>query len=192
MAAEKTSKSTPSKSDFIRKHANLSAANVIAAGKAAGIKFSSQLVYNVRGGSKTKKTASTRKTAAKKAARSTKPATTSKADFVRARSHLSAKEVVADAKAAGLKLDANYIYKVRGRTTVPSKKASGSTKSPAPKKTATSKLVTTSKPSAANGSHRSTSSVEDLLRAAAAELGLGRGIEILQGERARVRAVIGR
>jgi hypothetical protein len=33
--------------------------------------------------------------------------------------------------------------------------------------------------------------VEDLLRAAAAELGLGRAMEILEGERARVRAVLG-
>jgi hypothetical protein len=36
-----------------------------------------------------------------------------------------------------------------------------------------------------------TSSVEELLRAAAAEIGLARAVEILEGERARVRAMIG-
>ena len=42
------------------------------------------------------------------------PAKTSKADFVRARSHLSPEEIVEDAKAAGLKLDTSYVYNVRG------------------------------------------------------------------------------
>jgi hypothetical protein len=37
---------------------------------------------------------------------------------------------------------------------------------------------------------RSASSVDDLLRAVAAELGLGRAVEILAGERARIRAVL--
>ncbi len=36
-----------------------------------------------------------------------------------------------------------------------------------------------------------TSALEDVLRAIAAELGLGRAVEVLEGERARVRAVIG-
>jgi hypothetical protein len=39
-----------------------------------------------------------------------------------------------------------------------------------------------------NGFHSST---EDLLRAVAAELGLGHAMEILQRERAQVRAVLG-
>jgi hypothetical protein len=36
----------------------------------------------------------------------------------------------------------------------------------------------------------STRSAEDLLKAVAAEIGLGRAIEQLQGERARVRAIL--
>jgi hypothetical protein len=38
---------------------------------------------------------------------------------------------------------------------------------------------------------RPSSSAENLLRAVAAELGLGRAVEILQGERARVRGLMG-
>jgi hypothetical protein len=52
--------------------------------------------------------------------------------------------------------------------------------------------ASTSKPATNGGPPGTNTSVEDLLKAAAAELGLGRAIEILQGERARVRAVIER
>jgi hypothetical protein len=38
---------------------------------------------------------------------------------------------------------------------------------------------------------KTASSIEDLLKAVAAELGLGMAMEILQGERARVRMVMG-
>jgi hypothetical protein len=38
-----------SKSDFIRQHADLSTADLIAAGKKAGLSFTSSLVYAVRG-----------------------------------------------------------------------------------------------------------------------------------------------
>jgi hypothetical protein len=64
------------------------------------------------------------------------------------------------------------------------------------------KKVAASKPASTNGGAHAAgtfstatavalSSVEDLLRAVAPELGLGRAIEILAGERARVRAAIG-
>jgi len=192
MAAKKTA-DKPSKSDFIRDlPKDMSVADVIAKGKEAGISFTSSLVYMVRGrqdgttspkkktsknsGSKKKATGKTpskkKKTGAKKTSSneapskklssSTKPGET-KADFVRARAHLSPKEVVEDAKSKGVKLDAGYVYNVRGydkATAIKKARASGS-------------------------------SVEELLKAAAAELGLGRAIEVLQGERARVRAVLG-
>jgi hypothetical protein len=105
MAAKKT----PSRSDFIRSQpTSVSAADVVKKGKAQGIKFSPQLVYNVRRGSKATKGKATK----------TERATTSAAH-----------------------------------------------KSPATK-------------------------VEDLLRAVAAEIGLGRAIDLLQADRARVQAVL--
>jgi len=180
--ATATSKSTaPSKSDFIRAQpAKLSAAEVVAKGKAEGVKFSSQLVYRVRGGSKAKKVIAKKPSTVPTAAPSKSPAAVSKADFVRARSHLSAEEIVEDAKAAGIKLGASYIHDVRGYDTAKAKKKRAAKKA--------SKLAVThgTQPSITATS----STAEDLLRAVAAEVGLGRAIELLWGERARVRAVI--
>ena len=132
--------------------------------------------------------------ASKRTATAAKPGA-SKADFVRERGHLSPREIVEDANAHGLKFDPSYVYKVRGYD-----KATASKKAPASKKTPSSKPAvttpaapaSTSKATAPNGTHSSSGAkVEGLLRAVAAELGLGRAIDILQGERARVRAVIG-
>jgi hypothetical protein len=91
MAAKKSRskpglKPTPSKSDFIRQQPpTMSATEVVAKAKAAGIKFAPMLVYKVRGRAKSKK-AGTKTAPAMVAtthnAISTKPAK-SKAAFVR-------------------------------------------------------------------------------------------------------------
>jgi hypothetical protein len=178
MPAKKT---TLSKSDFIRQHASLSTADVIAKAKAAGLKVSSSLVYMVRGRAGAKKAVAKKTSTATKKATAQTPVTVSKADFVRARSHLSPKEIVEDAKSGGVKFDVSYVYRVRGYD-----------------KTAGRKKVAakqTSKPAVASGSGPSitrTSSAEDLLKAVAAEIGLGRAIELLQGERARVHSILRR
>ena len=181
MAAKKTSKKQ-SKSDFIRSQPTLSAADIVAKAKAEGFKLSSALVYMVRGRATPKKTAPKKtaptKTGAKKTlkAAASKQPTRSKADFVRARSHLSPKEIVEDAKAEGLKLDPAYVHNVRGYDRTAAKQARRRTAAP--------------KSTASSGIRTADANVENLLKAAAAELGLGRSIEILQAERARVRAVI--
>ena len=191
MAAKKTSAKKLTKSSFIRSQPpEMSAAEIVAKGKAAGMKISDSLVYMVRGpvgGKATPKKTAAKKTSAKKTAgpkkvsapkkkatsKATAPKTgESKADFVRARAHLSPKEIVEDAKTKGIKLDPSYVYNVRGYD-----------KATANKKGRASKNGTQSSGSA--------SSVEDLLKAAASELGLGKAIEILEGERARVRSVLG-
>jgi hypothetical protein len=180
MAAKKTPQK-PSKSDFIRSQpASLSAADVVAKGKARGIKFSTQLVYNVRGGgSKAKKGTAKRTAKAKPTTTSKSPAKVSKADFVRARSHLSPKEIVEDGKAARIKVDVSYVYKVRGA-------AKGKGK----KRVATKVRATPRTGVPVPRPITSTRSAEDLLKAVAAEIGLGRAIEQLQDERARVRAIL--
>jgi hypothetical protein len=102
-----------------------------------------------------------------------------KADFVRsADPRLSAKDVVAKAKAAGIALTDTYVYNVRGAA-----KAAASKAKPAPVKAPVAHAVAKSGASAG--------SVESLLKAVAAEIGLGRAFEILVGERARVQAVLG-
>jgi hypothetical protein len=167
-----------SKSAFIRKQpATLSAAEVVAKAKAAGIKFSPQLVYNVRGGSKAIKGTVKKTTTANTAPAAKSPAKMNKADFVRAHAGLAPKDVVAKAKTEGVKFDTHYVYRVRGYD-----KTAGKTK---PARATPRQAARVPRPIT------TTSSAETLLKALGAELGLGRAMEILAGERARVRAVMG-
>jgi hypothetical protein len=189
VAAKKTSSKKPkqSKSDFIRSQpSTVSTADVVAKAKAAGMKISSTLVYMVRGraGGKGKaKKAAAKKTLATPSA-STKKSATSKADFVRAHANLSPKAIVEKAKAEGVKFDASYVYNVRTYDKAAAKKKR------APKATARRATPARNGASVArpvvNGS-----GAENLLKAVAAEIGLGKAMEILAGERARVQAVIG-
>jgi hypothetical protein len=179
MAANKTPKKpTLSKSDFIRQQpSSLSAAEVVAKAKTAGLTFASVLVYKVRGRTKTKKPttkmASAMVTTAPTAT-STKPPK-NKAAFVRGLAvSTPAKEVVKQAKAAGINLNVGYVYTVR--QTAKKKRAAG--KSP--------KVST----AVNGGGSRVSTSAENLLKALGAEIGLGAAIGILSGERARVAAVI--
>lgn len=114
--------------------------------------------------------------AAKKAKKMTK------ADFVRSLPATTpAKEVVAKAKEAGIALTDMYVYNVRSTSKASAKKSNGQEPG--------SRAVTS-----ARGPHKAavaTGSVEELLKAIAAEIGLGRAIAVLQGERDRVRAVLG-
>lgn len=102
----------------------------------------------------------------------------SKAAFVRQLSNLSPKEILAKAKAEGVKLDIGYIYNVRS-TSKPKKKAG--TKSAAAASTSAARA---GRPGAA-------ANAESLLRALGAELGLAHAIAILEAERARVKRVLG-
>ncbi len=105
-----------------------------------------------------------------------------KADFVRSVDfNVPAKDVIAKAKAAGITLTDTYVYNVRGAAKAASNKAAA--KPSAPVKAPVASPVPKSAASAG--------SVESLLKAVAAEIGLGRASEILAGERARVRAVLG-
>ena len=180
MAAKKTSKKQ-SKSAFIRSQpATLSAVEVVAKGNVAGIKFSPQLVYNVPRGSKATKGTVKKTTAAKPSAEPSKalPAE-SKADFVRSRSHLSPREIVEDAKTAGLQLNVKYVYNWR-------RAAKAATKN----KRVAKRTATLRPTPAGRVLSPGSSSAETLLRAVAAEIGLGRAIELLQSERARVHSIL--
>jgi hypothetical protein len=176
MPKAKTSKKTPiSNSAFIRlQPATMSAAEIVAKAKDAGITIRPGLIYEVRRATKAKKAVA--KNVTKK---STKPPQ-SKADFVRGLpTSTPAKQVVTLAKAAGIKLDVGYVYNVRGGDRAARKK-----------KRAVAKAVT-STPTSTNGGRPSVNTnAETLLKAIGAEIGLSRAMEILSGERARVAAVI--
>jgi hypothetical protein len=198
MAAKKT---TVNKSDFIRQHASLSTAEVIAKAKAAGLKVSSSLVYMVRGrvdakkgqAKKAKKT-STAKPVAAAPAPSTK-SKVSKAAFIRSLpKDMPVAEVIAKGKAQGLKLAETYVSWARWAGKKANKK-SAKAAAPATKPSAPTVQVTTRatprNPTLTNGVRSPvSSSAETLLRAVAAEIGLGRAIEILAGERARVHSIL--
>jgi hypothetical protein len=98
-----------------------------------------------------------------------------KSAFVRSLpEHMPAQEVVDTATAKGMKISVAYVYSIRTATK-------------AKERAVTSSLLSRAGRPAASSSGR----VEDLLRAVAAELGLSRAIGILQGEQAKVRAVLG-
>jgi hypothetical protein len=186
LVAPATPKATPpSKSDFIRSQpATMSAVEVVAKAKADGLKIHVNQVDKVRGRSKAKTVANKVTLPAPKSAAPSKTPTKSKADFVRGFPNLSPKEVVAKAKAEGVKFDVGYVYNVRG-----------SDKSARKKKRAAAK-TTTSTSTHTNGVQSLvalsavSSSAERLLRAVAAEMGLGKAVEILAGERARVQLIL--
>lgn len=98
----------------------------------------------------------------------------SKAAFVRAYPNLSAKEVVAKAKEHGVKMGEPYVYNVRTYDKNKGARRAGGRRAPG----------------IARPSTVVSSSAESLLKAVAAEVGLGRAIEILQGERAQVHAMM--
>jgi hypothetical protein len=184
MPKAKTPK-TQTKSDFVRSLPNtMSAADVVTKAKDAGLKITSQLVYKVRGRAKglgkRKRMAAAKPTVAvKKTQASVKPPE-SKAAFVRSLpASTPAKDVAKLAKTAGIRLDVRYVYNVRGAAKMKAKKNRAAAK------------VTTSTPTSTNGARPSVNAnAETLLKAIGAELGLGKAIEILAGERARVASVI--
>ena len=156
----------------------LSAKEVLSKAKASGLKTSESNVHRVRRLHGGKKATAKSATSPKEATAGNGAKALTKSDYVRGFSASTpAKDVVAKAKAGGVKLDIQYVYKLRSRS-----KAT-------PRKVAVAKparlIISNAK---TNGFHSST---EDLLRAVAAELGLGNALEILQAERAHVRAVLG-
>ncbi|MGD0676362.1 MAG: hypothetical protein ABSC94_13165 [Polyangiaceae bacterium] len=183
MADKKTSSAkTPSKSEFIREQpSSMPAAELIDKAKAAGLTIDTGLIYGVRSREKAKgKTKKSRGKSAPAVTNGSAKKPTSKADYVRAHAGLSPKAIVEKAKAAGIELGVGYVYNVRGGDKSAPKGRSRPSRS---KQTASKGVGRTSIPAHAK--------VEELLKAVAAEIGLGRAIEILGGERARVKAVLG-
>ena len=173
----------------------MSAAEVVEKAKAEGRKFDVSLVHKARRRAVGKVTGGKKKTTGT-AARSTSSVTVtngasqkpaqSKAEFVR-RLPLStpAKEVIAQAKAAGISISETHIYGIRSAAKAARTKIALARKSTAPTPHPAPTANASSPAPKANGK------AEDLLRAVAAELGLGTAIALLQDERARVRAAIG-
>jgi hypothetical protein len=150
---------------------------VLAKAKASGHKTSESNVHRVRrlhGRAKSPATPPV-PAAAAKPARANQALKLKKSDFVRnVPPSVPAKEVVAKAKAAGLKLDVQYVYKIRSRS-----KPKVARKA-APRAVAAPPRLSSMPTGSSSG---------DLLRALGAEIGLGRAVDILHAERARVSSI---
>jgi hypothetical protein len=166
----------------------LTGAQVVERAKARGMKTSRANVSRVRNLFRSSAKASapvTQSSPKTEAARPAAPTATSrsKAEFVRSfPTTTSPKEIVRKAKAVGVKLGTAYVYNVWTRDKVGAQKKKSAAKPPTSKST-----------SAANGARPSASSspsAEGLLKAVAAEVGLGRAIELLQRERDRVQSIL--
>jgi 1,4-alpha-glucan branching enzyme len=151
--------------------------------------------------------ATPKKTGATKPAAATKPVETktaaagepslSKSDWIRAQpASLAAAEVVAKAKAAGMKIEPVLVYKVRTRVKESASKKAGPPKVVAGTATAKpptappAKVATTQMAKPVTDSDPRTS-IEDLLRAVASEIGLARALAVLHEQRAQVLRVLG-
>jgi hypothetical protein len=176
----------------------LPAKEVLAKAKARGIKTSENNVHRVRrihGRSKQAIAKALTGVAAKAPAKveagpNNSAVAPTKSDFVRSFPlNTVAKQIVQKATAAGIELDVRYVHKVQSRSETAAARKTPVTAPPV-KTHAVSARSTVA--SAKMVSPRLSSSVEGLLRAVAAEIGLGRAVEILQSERASVRAVLGR
>jgi hypothetical protein len=103
-----------------------------------------------------------------------------KSDFIRSQpATLSAAEVVAKAKTEGVTILPGLVYEVRRKAKA---RAKGKKRATA-KSSAVSTVASTVGWSVANHA-------ETLLRAVGAEIGLGRAIELLHDERARVHSIV--
>lgn len=96
---------------------------------------------------------------------------------------MPAKEVVAKAKAQGMTLTVPYVYSIRTASKAAAKKAGAAGGSPRRGRPPTA--------AASNVTGSRSARVEDLLRAAAAEIGLSHAIGLLQAEQQKVRSVLG-
>ncbi|MGA2447546.1 MAG: hypothetical protein ABTD50_02590 [Polyangiaceae bacterium] len=172
------------KSEFIRQQpSDMSVAEVVEKARAEGLSIGAGLVYGVRRRARAKKggrRAGANRAFAGPSTTAAAKANQAKADFVRAHSQLSATEIAAKANEEGVALETGYVYNVR-TSDKRSRKKSAAT----PRSVAGPQAKSAAKPGTS-----ASDDLETLLVAVAAEVGLGRAIAVLEGERARVRALI--
>ena len=176
-------------SDSVREQPQAMAAEVVEKSKAAGSTYDASMAGKVRrrapkdGHAKTARTA--RRTSTARSLRSSKPVQ-SKAEFVRTLpSSTPAKEVVAKAKAAALAITKDYVYSVRSADKQAKKKPAAKSNTPKPA------MIAAAVVHGSASAPKVSTKAEMLLKAIAAEIGLGDAIAVLQSERARVRELIG-
>ena len=112
--AKKTSSKTPSKSAFVRGlPASMPAKDVVAKAKAAGLTLSDRYVHVIR--SIAKRAARNGHAVEKAPRRGGRPISSKRTFVLSLPASLPAAEVIKRAKAEGMKLTTNYVYKIRSR-----------------------------------------------------------------------------
>ena len=112
--AKKTSSKTPSKSAFVRGlPASMPAKDVVAKAKAAGLTLSDRYVHVIR--SIAKRAARNGHAVEKAPRRGGRPISSKRTFVLGLPASLPAAEVIKRAKAEGMKLTTNYVYKIRSR-----------------------------------------------------------------------------
>jgi hypothetical protein len=193
MAAKKRARKSPkrlaktlgAKADFIRRHPNLSAKEVVEAAAKQGLVIRTPQVYKLRSAAagKTKKRAPRR---SRKAAKGRKPAastaksttaTMSKSEFIRTRPPgMTARQVVEAAAAQGMALTEHFVYNIR---------------STAKKKAGKSKLTAAvAAQASARGTGRAGRAQESTFRRLILALGLDRAKKLVSEVEAKLTALI--
>lgn len=123
--AKKTSSKTPSKSAFVRGlPASMPAKEVVAKAKAAGLTLSDRYVHVIR--SIAKRAARNGHAVEKAPRRGGRPISSKRTFVLSLPASLPAAEVIKRAKAEGMKLTTNYVYKIRSRGAAAADAASAS------------------------------------------------------------------
>jgi len=175
------------KSEFILSQPpDLHAADVVVNARDAGLTIDLPLVYRVRARANARGTATTRSAETSAPTPTSSPTAksliatgASKADFVRAGTNPSSKKIVEQAKPAGNNRQVDSVHNVP--------RAATANRRLGPKKPSPGVVAKPKAPSIG-----STSDEEELLKIIAAEVGLGRAIDVLKAERARVAAIFDR
>jgi hypothetical protein len=184
MAAKKVkkpSRKTPSKSAFVRGlPATLPAKEVVAKAKAAGLVLSDRYVHVIR--SIAKRAARQSPGGAKAVRRGGRPISSKRTFVLGLPGDLPAADVIKRAKAQGMKLTTNYVYKIRSRGAAAGSRPEATVRTPS----VVSKAVKRGRPAgvrlpASNGSNHDEHFVSLVL-----DVGLARAAALLEKVRARV------
>ena len=178
--ANKTSSKVPSKSAFVRGlPATLPAKEVVAKAKAAGLTISDRYVHVIR--SIAKRAARQGGNGLATGRRGGRPISSKRTFVLSLPGDLPAADVIKRAKAEGMKLTTNYVYKIRSRGAAASSRSATIGRAPAPTiKLGKRGAASIARSAASNGAH------DEHFVSLVLDVGLARAAALLERVRARV------
>jgi hypothetical protein len=187
MAAKKVKKSsrkTPSKSAFVRGlPATLPAKEVVAKAKAAGLTLSDRYVHVIR--SIAKRAAKHGPGGSKAVRRGGRPISSKRTFVLGLPGDLPAADVIKRAKAQGMKLTTNYVYKIRSRGAAAGSRPEPVSRTP----NIASRAIKRGRPAGARTSAANGTSHDEHFVSLVLDVGLARAAALLEKVRARVQSL---